>query len=55
MEDKECKDCKKSGIITVGNFKFRGCHCEPYKGKWIIEIKECPKKEEQQCSQDLSQ
>ena len=39
----ECASCKHSRIVTAnGNFKFRGCYCKPYKGKWVKEIKECP-------------
>jgi hypothetical protein len=43
-EIKMCDNCPhKREVRAVPNFTFWGCYCNPYKGKWIIEIKECPK------------
>ena len=40
-----CKSCK--GVTAYDGFKFRGCFHEPYKGKWIVEVKECPLKDKE--------
>lgn len=39
-EDKECEHCR--GIKAQDGWKFKGCFCPPYRGKFIGEIKECP-------------
>lgn len=36
----KCRFCKS--VHANGQFVFLGCHHKPYKGKWIVEIKECP-------------
>ena len=42
-----CKGCKYSSVVTAtGGFRFLGCRCSPYCGKWVIEIEHCPKIEE---------
>ena len=47
MEIKDCKNCDHIKTVhATGGFKFKGCYYKPYKGKWIVEIKECPKKVE---------
>ena len=52
MEIKDCKNCDHIKTVhATGGFKFKGCYCHPYKGKWIVEIKECPKKVEVQNGQ----
>lgn len=39
-----CKDCEFAHDIRAnGNWWFKGCMHKPYRGKWIVEIKECPK------------
>ena len=43
-DDKECKYCK--GIAAQDGWRFRGCFCSPFKGKFIRDIKECPKKKQ---------
>jgi hypothetical protein len=40
-----CKGCPYADVVRAqGNFVFLGCRHKPYKGKWVAEIKECPKK-----------
>lgn len=41
-----CKGCEHGRETSAGNWSFLGCYCKPYKGKWVAEIKDCPKKEE---------
>ena len=36
-----CEYCKK--IYAQYDWSFLGCRCEPYRGKWIVEIEKCPK------------
>ena len=36
-----CKYCKT--VHANGGFSFYGCHHKPYRGKWVAEIKDCPK------------
>lgn len=40
-----CESCKFATRISarMSNWSFIGCIHEPYEGKWIAEIKECPK------------
>lgn len=38
-----CNDCK---IISGGGWSFYACHHNPHKGKWVAEIKQCPKEQE---------
>lgn len=39
-----CKGCKYKRIVHAGGgFSFNGCYHRPYKGKWVANIKECPK------------
>ena len=39
-----CENCKYRHIIYAnGGFKFYGCYHKPYTGKWVAEIKYCPK------------
>lgn len=41
---KDCEKCKMSKIVYAnGQWNFIGCYHEPYRGKWVCEIKECPK------------
>lgn len=40
-----CEGCKYKHIVhTNGGFNFYGCYHRPYTGKWVAEIKDCPKK-----------
>lgn len=39
-----CSDCRT--IYANGGWQFKGCYYKPYRGKWVVEIKDCPKKEE---------
>lgn len=56
MEQKDCKDGRCKGcefartINSRGNWEFIGCNHEPYKGKWVCEIKDCPKQQTKQIS-----
>ena len=34
--------CSKA-VTANGGTIFLGCYHAPYKGKWVAEIKECPK------------
>ena len=36
-----CHDCRD--VHATGGWLFRGCYHEPYYGKWVAEIKDCPK------------
>jgi ribosomal protein L40E len=46
MQLDKCRLCKYAEPIqATSNFRFVGCYHHPYKGKWIAEIKECPKKQ----------
>lgn len=36
-----CDHCR--GISAQDGFSFLGCYHEPYRGKWVVEIKDCPK------------
>ena len=36
-----CEFCKP--IYANGGWRFFGCHHQPYHGKWVAEIKDCPK------------
>ena len=40
-----CKGCEYRHIVHAnGGWNFYGCYCRPYTGKWVAEIKDCPKK-----------
>ena len=39
-----CKYCKR--IYANGGWSFYACYHEPYHGKWVAEIKDCPKQED---------
>lgn len=42
-----CDGCNYCKIIQAnGGWSFYGCFYKPYKGKWVAEIKDCPKKKE---------
>lgn len=44
MKPSECMNCSSNRLVRCyGGFEFRGCYHDPYKGKWIAEIKGCPK------------
>lgn len=39
-----CKDCEyRKKINAQDDFWLNACYCKPYKGKWIVEIDNCPK------------
>lgn len=44
---KQKKDCEKcefgKTVYAQDQFHFIGCYCKPYRGKWVREIKDCPK------------
>ena len=42
-ESHRCYGCERCHGISAWNFNFLGCYHFPYKGKWIAEIKNCPK------------
>lgn len=44
LKDGRCKGCDKSRCVpATGGYLFLGCFHEPYKGKSVTEIKDCPK------------
>ena len=44
-----CKGCPYAEVVRgTGGFMILGCRHAPYKGKWVAEIKECPKKGEKE-------
>ena len=46
MSDR-CDKCLWAEIInSQDGWSFIGCTHEPYKGKWVTEIKDCPKERE---------
>ena len=46
MKTSECEKCEHSKrICAQGEWWFRACYCEPYRGKWIQEIESCPKEQ----------
>lgn len=38
-----CKDCRT--VYCNGGFQFYGCYHKPYRGKWVKDIKHCPKEQ----------
>lgn len=38
-----CKGCEYCKPLNGGDWGFWGCYHEPYRGKWVCEIKDCPK------------
>lgn len=45
--DGRCKGCKYARTInSTEGWQFVGCICEPYKGKWVVEIENCPMEEQ---------
>ena len=49
LTEGRCKPCESAHIVRAnGGFMFLGCYHKPYKGKWVAEIKDCPKEEEVQ-------
>jgi len=46
MKVNVCGKCEHVKLVYEPmSYNFLGCHCEPYKGKWIAEIEKCPKLE----------
>lgn len=44
-----CRTCEyATAVCATEQFMFLGCYHEPYKGKWVREIKDCPKAGEQE-------
>ena len=44
MQTEECLKCEYSHSVYANyGMKFLGCRHKPYHGKWVIEIKDCPK------------
>jgi len=50
-KDGRCKDCEYAKIMSAGNWSFIGRKHKPYRGKWVAEIKDCPKRNEQTANQ----
>lgn len=47
LEQGRCRNCIDAHIVpSTGGFMFLGCYHEPYNGKWVAEIKDCPKESE---------
>jgi hypothetical protein len=43
-----CKKCEHKRIIQKPNgLSYTGCAHAPYQGKWVLEIRDCPKRSEQ--------
>lgn len=39
-----CGKCENHHIVYAsGGWSFYGCYCSPYHGKWVAQIKQCPK------------
>ena len=39
-----CNPCQYAReVVGSGQWRFLGCYCKPYRGKWVAEIKDCPK------------
>lgn len=48
MEQKigeRCANCDSCRVVysAPDGWQFRGCYHEPYRGKWVAEIMDCPK------------
>lgn len=44
---KGCDSCECAKTVEAnGEWTFIGCFCPPYRGKWVAEIKDCPKNPE---------
>ena len=44
---KDCDICKECKVVYAnGQWSFLGCYHPPYRGKWVCEIKDCPKESE---------
>lgn len=42
-----CIGCEyNKRVFANSQWEFRGCYHKPYRGKWIAEIKDCPKEGE---------
>ena len=40
-----CHHCEYArAVFAQDQSMFLGCYHEPYRGKWVAEIKDCPKK-----------
>ncbi len=43
-----CNPCEYAKVvIATGQWSFLGCYCNPYRGKWVAEIKDCPKEKKE--------
>ena len=39
-----CKPCDYAKVVVANEqYMFLGCYCNPYNGKRVAEIKDCPK------------
>ena len=46
-QKQRCEGCKYVRTVhATGGWCFVGCYHRPYAGKWVAEIKECPKRKE---------
>ena len=44
VQKERCDGCKHCKLVhSNGGFSFYGCRYKPYHGKWVAEIKDCPK------------
>lgn len=40
-----CQGCEhRKRVYAQSDFSFWGCYHHPYTGKWVAEIKNCPKR-----------
>ena len=44
LPEGRCHPCPYAKcVVATDQYMFLGCYHEPYKGKRVVEIKECPK------------
>lgn len=41
-----CRNCRT--VHANGGWSFCGCYHEPFRGKWVAEIQNCPKGKEEE-------
>lgn len=46
-KDGRCKGCEYcKSVVASPDWQFFGCYHQPFKGQWVVEIKDCPKDKE---------
>ena len=47
MKTEHCRKCKYGYRFSTGDYRwFIGCIYPPFHGRWVAEIKECPKEQD---------